>query len=279
MTPSVDELNDQYTEVLIPLELIDEPENPERELMEETDLADLALNIREVGLIHRLIVKSIGARFETVVGHRRLLACRLVGYSPVPCRLKSDGAIDYLAILIAENHHREDVNPVEEARFYDRVLNEKAHNDVDELCIILRRKRGHVEDRLNLLRGFPEVIEALHQKRITISVARELNKCSDPKRLLILLDTSIQMGATARQVAEWRKQGDMMGPIGEAENIDDGTSVNGAAIAPTWRMECLFCSSSEDLHMMEMFYVHKPCRRILERMIGRPPADENGANA
>jgi ParB family chromosome partitioning protein len=253
----------------IPLELLDEPEIPERETMEEAELAELAFSIREVGLIQPLTVIQRGERYEVTAGHRRLLACRLTQYSPVPCRIRTSGTTDPLAVLVAENAHRENVNPVEEARFYSRLLDEQCGNDVDALCVKVRRRREYVEDRLNILRGYPEVVAALQAKKISLAVARELNKVADPNRLLVLLDTSIQQGASARQVMEWRKASDLMTPI---VLPDDGTAeqtTEGAAPPAAFAPQCIFCEGTEHPHMMEFAYVHSPCKSILERMLQR----------
>lgn len=271
-TTFADALNAQYVSRDIPLDLIDEPAVPERESMEAGDLADLAMNIQEIGLIKPLVVKPAGERFEVTAGHRRLLACRMVKYDPVPCRVQVNDQVDPMAILVAENAHTEAVNAVEEARFYFRLLTESCGNDVDLLCIKVRRKRDFVEDRLLLLRGHPRVVDALQARRISIAVARELNKIADPARVLLLLDVSINQGATARQVAQWRREGDALGPIGlpDPEFVDE----NGppAPIVAAFQMECLFCESSEHPHMMELVYVHKPCKSILLRMLQRAPA-------
>ncbi|HLJ76900.1 MAG TPA: ParB/RepB/Spo0J family partition protein [Acidobacteriaceae bacterium] len=258
---------DQYER--IPVDLIDEPAVPERETMDEQELGELAMNIREVGLIQPLTVKPVGKRFEVIAGHRRLLACRIVEYSPVPCIVKAPSEVDPLALLIAENHHREDPNPVEEARFYQRVLVEQCGNDVDVLCLKVRRKRGYVEDRLLLLMGHESVVEALHQRKISIAVARELNKCKQPIRLRLLLDTAIQQGATARQVAEWRKEQEGQPDIQLAAGMEPDPSVNPAALPAMPFMTCLFCEDGSDTHLMEIVYLHKPCARIVRKMLGR----------
>jgi len=164
-TPDPTSLNAQYEYREIPLDLIDEPAVPERETMEEWDLAELALSIEGEGLIKPLIVKQMGERFETIAGHRRLLGCRLAKYSPVPCRVKINDQVDDLAILVAENQHVEAVNAVEEARFYRRVLVEMCKNDVDLLCLKVRRKRNYVEDRLLLLMGYPTSLTRCRPRR------------------------------------------------------------------------------------------------------------------
>ena len=253
-TAAWNELAARYEERLIPYGLLDPPEEAERETMEEGELADLALSIAEIGLIKPLVVVPRGDRFEIVAGHRRFLACGIANMEAVPCRVKVGGDVDTDAIKVAENAHVEAVNPIEEARFYQRLLTKSCNNDVDLLCLKVRRRRSYVEDRLLLLRGNPRVIEALHQKQISIAVARELNKINDPNRLLILLDTSVQQGATARQVAEWRRNADMMGPVQVADSDPNDQANNPAAIAPESTLKCWFCDSEKFPSMMEFVY-------------------------
>lgn len=255
----------------IQLHLIDEPAVPERETMDEQELAELALNIREVGLIQPLTVKPTGQRYEVIAGHRRLLACRMIEFTPVPCIVKTPGEVDPLALLVAENAHRENVNPVEEARFYQRLLTEQCGNDVDVLCLKVRRKRAHVEDRLILLMGHETVIEALHQRKISLAVARELNKCKQPIRLRLLLDTAINQGATARQVAQWRTEydGEPDIQLASPDPNDQATNPNALPLQPF--MTCLFCEDSDDTHLMEIVYMHRPCGKIVRKMLGRMP--------
>ena len=266
---SAEKLNAQYEERQIPLSLIDEPKTPERETMEPEYLADLASDIKECGLIKPLIVKPARKRFEVVAGHRRLLALRIIEYSPVPCRVIVNGVVDPVSILVSENAHTEAVNAVEEARFYERLLNAQCKNDVDLLCIKVRRRREFVEDRLLLLRGSPKVLTALHQKEISIAVARELNKVSDPNRLLLLLDTAINQGASAARVSKWRQEANQMGPVFGPDDPANSPADTSAGTVQPYQMACLFCQGTEDPHMMELLYLHKPCKNIMLRIVQR----------
>lgn len=258
---------DEYA--LIPIDQISEPELPERETMESDDLGELALSIGENGLIQPLSVKPAFGRFEVVAGHRRLLACRIAKLLLVPCIIRHGSAVEHLATLVHENAFREEVNPVEEARFYMRVLKEMCNFDVDLLCLKVRRKRNFVEDRLILLRGHPTVIEALHQKRITIAVARELNKVEQPNRLMLLLDTAITQGATARQVAEWRKESSGQEDFVVTYTNPDDAPGGGAEMVAAYRQECFFCEDGDDPHTMQMLWLHKPCMKMVLKVLGR----------
>lgn len=265
-SPEAPDALDRYE--LIPIDLIDEPANPERETMEEQELADLALSIADVGLIQKITVKVVRDRYEVVAGHRRLLACRIVNKSPVPCIVTGAGSVDPLAILVAENAYREDVNPIEEARFYQRALLELCGNDVDVLSAKVRRNRNFVEDRLLLLQGDPRVVEALHQKKITLAVAKELNKTKLPNVTMLLLDTAIRQGATARQVMEWRREYDGQPDL---QIIPVGAPAGGGnGVAPAVIVEppCYFCDDNEDSHLMVTVRMHKSCKKIVDKTLG-----------
>ena len=258
----------------IELDLIDEPPLAMRETMDENELGELALSIREVGLVNPITVRPIGDRFTVIAGHRRRIACGLVNYSPVACYVRQDSEIDHLAVMVAENSHREEVNPIEEARFYQRVLTELCSNDVDLLCLKVRRRRGYVEDRLLLLLGYDTVIQALHERKISIAVARALNKCKQPIRLRLLLDTAISQGATARQVTEWVREGAEQPDVQTAAAEGGHHDMNPAGAPYQPFMTCMFCEDSEDTHLMEIVYMHKPCGKIVRKMLGRLPEQQ-----
>src|SRR3990172_324110 len=93
---------------------------------EDSGLQELAASIREKGLLSPLIVRPVSAgRYEVLVGQRRLLACRQIGYDPVPCLVR-DGAddADAVALSLIENVHRADMHPLDKAKalkaMYDR---------------------------------------------------------------------------------------------------------------------------------------------------------------
>lgn len=267
MPKPVNELNAQFRHKEISIDLIDEPQVPERQTMDERELAELALSIGEVGLIEDLVVKPVGDRYEVIAGHRRLLACRIVRHSPVSCKVKVNDRVSGLAMLVHENAHREAVNAIEEARFYQRLLNEECGNDVDMLCIMVKRNRGFVEDRLLLLMGSPLVVKALHEGRISIAVARELNRVKDPTRLLLLLDTAVNQGATARQVTTWVRDANLQDPIvlPQADATDENaqTPYQDGVFNP----HCLFCDGTHIEGPLQMLYMHAPCLKIVRRAL------------
>jgi ParB/RepB/Spo0J family partition protein len=264
------ELNAQFEYREIDLALIDEPALAERRTMEELELAELAQSIKLDGLIKPLIVKAVGDRFEVVAGHRRLLACRIGQYSPVPCRVLVKGLFDPLAIMVSENAYTEPVNPIEEAEFYATLLTEKCNNDVDQLCLKVRRNRNFVEDRLLLLLGYPNVVDALRHRQLTIAGAKALNKCKDPVRLSVLLNAAVTQGATANQIAEWVREANGFENLVLPERTTNLSGENGFPNGNATGMICVFCKSAKHTSSMTMLWVHHVCLDMLNQLLESP---------
>lgn len=280
MTPALQtELNNQFEFRLIDLDLIDDPAAPERETMDPQALAELSGSIGKVGLIKPLIVKPVGARFEVIAGHRRKIGCDLAGYSPVPCRVKVNGHVTDLSIMVHENAHTEPVNAIEEARFYMRYLESECGNDVDVLCEALKRRREFVEGRLNLLIGYPRVVHALENSLISIGVAEQLNRVVDPNHLLLLLDQAVNQGASVRTVTQWVREANAADPI----QLPPDEPVDPAAPPPpapaVHAPKCFFCRTSKHSHTMRFHYMHETCADIVREALNLPDPDAAATQA
>lgn len=260
----------------IQIELIRDPQAPARETMDQVAFDELCESITAAGLIEPIIVRDRNDHFEVIAGHRRALACRVVGLLKVPCIIRRDETVSDMAIKIHENAFREDMNPVEEARFYTRALNEECGGDVDKLCDMLKRDRSFVEGRILLLTGYPKVVEALERKFISISVSKLLNKITDPNRLLICLDMAVQGGANAKQVAEWVRDANGQDPIQLPPADPEGTAAAIAAGASGNERVCIFCNSGNHAYAMKMLWAHDVCFERAENAAGGDNAGHPG---
>jgi len=258
---------------LISIELIRDPQAPARETMDEQKFLDLCQSIADVGLIEPLVVKDCNEYFEVIAGHRRTMACRAAGLQKVPCMIRRDSTVSDLAIMIHENAVREDMNPVEEGRFYQRALNEECGGDVDRLCSMLKRGRDYVEGRILLLAGYPNVLKALEEGHISIGVSRLLNKINDPNRLLITLDMSMQSGANARQVAEWVRDANGLEPILLPPEDPEAIARMTAEIAAANVKQCVFCLSEEHQEIMVPLHAHNICLANVQRAQSQVTSD------
>jgi len=157
------------------LDDIDPPALASRETVDERALEELAQSIARVGLIQAIGVRRCGARYQVVYGHRRFLACQMIGTPTIECVIVGDGDVSPEALKIIENAEREAVNPAEEAAMLHTLLANDCGGDTDVLARLLHRSREYVESRLLLLAGDRDVLAALRAGKITLSVARELN--------------------------------------------------------------------------------------------------------
>jgi len=248
----------------IPLELIDQPEVAIRETMDQTALEELTDSIREMGVLQPIVVVASDGRYRILAGHRRFIAAGRAGRPTIPALVRPAGAGAGEAVTVHENCHREDVNPAEEAGYLAHLLETSCGGDVDKLCRLTRQKRGYVEERLLLLRGDPEVLQTLKQRRLSLAVARELNRIRDQGYRRMYLEAAARGGATARMVQEWRIQSERVIPA-EPPPPGNGANQFSALPAPITTMRCFLCDESDDIPEMELLYVHRSCRKVILR--------------
>lgn len=245
----------------IPIGLIDEPVLPSRSSMDETRLDELAASIRANGLLQPMIVARSGDRYEVVAGHRRRLACAAAGLVVAPCIVypSKDAALE--AIKYAENRHREELSPADEAIWFSELLERDAGGDVDTLAGLLNEKRSYIEGRLLLLSGDAEVFRALEAGKIGIGVAQQLNRCDETLHRRMLLDNAVRGGATVAIVSGW---------IAEYEQVHKPANANtpapAAPAAPgpslaTEYFRCALCKKTDNVHQMQPVNMHTYCQQ------------------
>lgn len=187
----------------LPSSALVEPEHAARTTMDDDAFNSLVVSIAEVGILEPLLVRPNGAdTFEVIAGHRRLKASRVAGLAELPCIVVEDEEL-VDAIRIHENVEREELSPSDEAIYYAELY-ERHGEDVEKVAELVKRSLGHVENRLNLLRGDKRVFEALAQGKISIGVAAELNKFTVEDDRLFHLDYCVRTGATVSTARQWR---------------------------------------------------------------------------
>lgn len=254
----------------VDLDLVDSPDDAMRQTFDPAKMDELIASIQQTGLINPPSLVREGSRFRVVEGHRRTVACVSAGLSIIPAKVYPEGTPNEEVIKNHENAFREDVNAAEEAVYFSKLLDTKCGGDVMKLCGLTGRKQGYVEGRLDLLRGYPNVLEALLEGRITVSVARELNRYKDAEWMKMHLLTAIDSGAKATAVARWRtdlERNLAMYPQPEAggESLPAGQQIEQP------KMCCAVCGGNKDPYNLEFMYVHRggPCADMLDRFLTR----------
>ncbi len=147
-----------------------------RQYFSEEKLEELANSIRRNGIIQPIAVREIknnSGKFEIVAGERRWLAAQKAGLHEIPVTVLELTDVESLEVAIVENIQRDDLNPVEEARGYQR-LNQEFKYDHESISKLMSKSRSHISNTLRLLTLPNDVIAMLEEGSLTSGQARPL---------------------------------------------------------------------------------------------------------
>lgn len=182
------------------------PFNP-RSNFEEEALQELALSIKEHGIIQPLTVRKMGVdKFQLISGERRFRASQIAGLGEVPVyiRLANDQAM--LEMALVENIQREDLNAIEVALSYERLIQE-CNLTQEELSQKLSKSRSSITNFLRLLK-LPAVIQGgIRDGLISMGHARALVSSGDEKRQIALFEATVEEQWSVRQLERIIKDG------------------------------------------------------------------------
>lgn len=163
----------------IETKFIDTNPNQPRKHFDEDALNELAVSIKNYGVIQPILVSpKDGGRYELIAGERRLRASKIAGLSFIPAIVKRFTESEMAEIALIENLQREDLNPIEEAKAY-RALMEKYGFTQEELADKLGKSRPVIANSLRLLSLNPVVIEMVETGRLSAGHARCLAAIKD----------------------------------------------------------------------------------------------------
>ncbi|KNY21269.1 ParB/RepB/Spo0J family partition protein [Methylobacterium sp. ARG-1] len=169
----------------VPVEFLrPNPRNPRRSFG-EAELAELATSITQRGIIQPIVVRPLAdvpGAFEIVAGERRWRASQKAGLDEVPVVIVEIDDRASLEFAILENVQRSDLNPIEEASGYERLMQDFAYTQ-KELAEILGKSRSHLANTLRLLNLPPAVQDRVTAGELTAGHARALLAVRDPEAL------------------------------------------------------------------------------------------------
>lgn len=145
-----------------------------RKIFDEESIQNLSESIKEVGIIQPLLVRPLdNGKFEIIAGERRYRAAKIANINEVPVIIKELSDIESHKIAIIENIQRVDLNPIEEALGYDKIINEFGYTQ-DELSKSLSKSRSYIANSLRLLKLDDDVKDLLITGQISSGHARTL---------------------------------------------------------------------------------------------------------
>ncbi len=186
----------------LPLDvLVPGPYQPRQEI-EERELKELADSIRSKGVIQPIVVrKKEGGVFEIVAGARRFYAAKSLGLKEIPTLIKDLDDRDTFVFAIVENIQRKDLNPIEEAVAFKRLMEEFGFK-LDDIARFIGKDKTSVANTLRLLKLPSEIQEALRRGLISRSQARTILAETDPRRQHILFTQILKQGLSVRELEE-----------------------------------------------------------------------------
>ena len=147
-----------------------------RKIFDEKNLEELTNSIKERGMIQPIIVrKSIDdkSKFEIIAGERRWLAAQKAGLHNVPVVITEADDLKSLEFAIVENVQRHDLNPLEEAQGYKRLIDEFSY-DQEKVAKFIGKSRSHIANALRILSLPDDVIQLIESKKLTSGHAKIL---------------------------------------------------------------------------------------------------------
>ena len=147
-----------------------------RKIFDESNLEDLTKSIKERGMIQPIIVRESNddkSKFEIIAGERRWLAAQRAGLHNVPVVVTEADDLKSLEFAIVENVQRHDLNPLEEAQGYKRLIDEFSY-DQEKVSKFIGKSRSHITNSLRLLTLPDEVIKLIEAQKLTAGHAKIL---------------------------------------------------------------------------------------------------------
>lgn len=166
---------------------------------DEKSLNELASSIKEHGIIQPLVLRRLGDKYEIIAGERRYKAAQLAGLTEVPAIISNIDDNKSAEIALVENVQRRNLNSLEEAKSYKKILDKEGLTQ-DELAKKIGVSQSTIANKLRLLNLTSEAQDALMNDKISERHARSLLSVTDPEKQKALLNKVISERLTVRQL-------------------------------------------------------------------------------
>ena len=196
-------MDESTNEEIVELPLSELRSNPyqPRKNFDEGALQELANSIKEHGVFQPIIAKKSIKVYEIIAGERRVKASILAGKETIPAILRDFSDQDMMEIALLENLQRENLNALEEAIAYKKLIDELSLTQ-DKLAERLGKSRSHITNMLGLLSLPEEVKDMIMANKLSMSHARVLSKIEDSEKVKQLAEKIVVDGLSVREVED-----------------------------------------------------------------------------
>jgi len=241
-----------------------------RKVFDQEKLEALAESIKNHGVVQPIIVKREGPYYKIVAGERRWRAAKLAGLKTIPVIIKDITSRVVMEIALIENLQREDLNPIEEAEAYQKLIEEYSITQ-EEVAKIVGKSRAAIANTVRLLTLTDEIKEMLSDGRLTSGHARTLITIPDPQRQNQLAKTIVEKNLTVRESEKLAASESRQKKKTEKEKIVSKESIEMAELAEklmaVYGTKINLVKNKEKGKIVFEFYSNDELDRIIEMLL------------
>lgn len=193
----------------IDINLIMPNKNQPRKIFDPERIQALATSIEEHGLLQPIVLKKAGGLYEIIAGERRWRACKHIGLKKIPAIIKNVDAVTIAQLALIENLQREDLNPIEEAMAYNRLIDEFELTQ-EKMSKIAGKSRVYITNTIRLLKLDEYIQDAISNKVITSGHGRALLSLESDKIRKKAFDKVVSEQLSVRATEELVKNSDKL---------------------------------------------------------------------
>lgn len=196
---SKEKVENKNPETMVKLTMVEPNGEQPRKNFDEDSLLELAESIKQFGLLQPIIVQDRKNHYEIIAGERRWRAAKMAGLKEIPVIIKNLTNQEIVEISLIENIQREDLNPIEEAQAYKRLL-EEFNLKQDEVAERVSKSRTAVTNSMRLLKLCDEVQQMVVNEMISTGHARALLSIEDPEEQYMIAQKVFDEKMSVREV-------------------------------------------------------------------------------
>lgn len=196
---SKEKVENKNPETMVKLSMVEPNGEQPRKNFDEDSLLELAESIKQFGLLQPIIVQDRKNHYEIIAGERRWRAAKMAGLKEIPVIIKNLTNQEIVEISLIENIQREDLNPIEEAQAYKRLL-EEFNLKQDEVAERVSKSRTAVTNSMRLLKLCNEVQQMVVNEMISTGHARALLSIEDPEEQYMIAQKVFDEKMSVREV-------------------------------------------------------------------------------
>lgn len=256
--------------LMVKLSKVEPNREQPRKNFDEDSLQELAESLKQFGMLQPILVQNRGDYYEIIAGERRWRAAKIAGLKEVPVIVRELTDQEIVEISLIENIQREDLNPIEEAQAYKRLLTE-FHLKQDEVAERVSKSRTAVTNSMRLLKLCDEVQKMVVDDMISTGHARALISIEDPEEQYLIAQKIFDEKLSVREVEKLVKDlhKPPKPPKEENKTLQAIYQEISERLKQSLSTKVSVSAKQNGAGKIEIeFYNHKDLERLLERITG-----------